>query len=87
MCHNSEWGTVCDDGWGINDGIVACCQLGYSYIRIDTSTSFGQGTGQIWLGNLLCIGSETRLIDCDHDGFGNHDCAHSEDAGLVCDCK
>jgi len=87
VCHNGEWGTVCDDSWSSNDGIVACRQLGYSFVRVDIFTSFGQGTGQIWLDNLSCRGSETRLIDCNHNGFGIHDCSHSEDAGLVCDCK
>ena len=42
------------------------------------------GTGQIVLDNLQCIGTESRLIDCRHNGLGSHDCSHSEDAGVRC---
>ena len=87
VCHNGEWGTVCDDGWDENDGIVACRQLGLPPQGANTSVSFGPGTGQILLDNLQCTGFESRLVDCSHNGVGNHDCSHREDAGIVCDCK
>ncbi len=44
----------------------------------------GQVTGDIFLDNLNCVGNETRLIDCPHNGVGVHNCDHSEDAGVVC---
>ena len=46
--------------------------------------TFGQGSGQIWLDNVLCTGSEIRLIDCPANAIGSHNCAHSEDAGVRC---
>ncbi|XP_065914887.1 uncharacterized protein [Dysidea avara] len=80
VCHNSVWGTVCDNSWDSNDGRVACRQLGLGFVDV---VSFGQGTGQIWLDNLSCLGSETRLVDCHHNGFGVHNCGHY--AGVICE--
>jgi len=85
VLYNGMWGTVCDDFWGINDAQVICRQLGFGpALQATFRASFGQGTGTIWLDNVQCTGSETRIEDCPHNGWGSHNCAHSEDAGVVC---
>ena len=33
---------------------------------------------------MECSGTESRLIDCQNSGIGNHNCVHSEDAGVTC---
>lgn len=43
---------------------------------------YGQGTGPIVFDNVGCRYTESRLIDCPR-GTG-HNCAHSEDAGVIC---
>lgn len=45
---------------------------------------YGQGTGQIFMDDVECVGTEGSIIDCVYGGFGNHDCDHSEDAGVNC---
>ena len=51
--------------------------------------SFSTGASQIWLDNVQCVGTETRLIDCPANPLGSHNCDHTEDAGVRCQeiCK
>ncbi|XP_025112202.1 deleted in malignant brain tumors 1 protein-like isoform X2 [Pomacea canaliculata] len=84
--HNGTWGTVCDDGWGIPEARVVCNQLGFTNaLPVPMANAFyGQGTGNIWLSNVNCVGNETNLDLCYHYPYTFTDCDHSEDAGLLC---
>ena len=84
VCVNNRWGTVCDDEWGISDAEVVCRQLGYNLTSAYHGAHFGQGTGPIWLDNVQCTGSESRLVNCTNRGIGIHNCKHHEDAGVAC---
>ncbi|XP_072051705.1 scavenger receptor cysteine-rich domain-containing protein DMBT1-like [Amphiura filiformis] len=82
---NSQWGSLCDDAWDINDAHVACRQMGFpGAIAAPGSAQFGPGSGPIFLDDVSCIGVETKLLDCPHTTGRSHNCAHSEDAGVIC---
>ena len=83
---NGEWGTVCDDGWDINDAHVACRELGYSYaLSYQCCARYGRGSGRIWLDNVDCSGGESSLLNCSHNGIGVlRRCNHWEDVGVAC---
>ncbi|XP_039456307.1 deleted in malignant brain tumors 1 protein-like [Oreochromis aureus] len=83
--HNNSWGTVCDDGWDLNDAEVVCRQLNCgSALEVPPSAHFGAGTGQIWLDNVTCSGNESSLAECQHSGFGSNRCEHVQDAAVIC---
>lgn len=47
-------------------------------------SSFGQGTGRIWLENVQCRGSERALANCTANFSGINSCTHAQDAGVRC---
>ena len=79
------WGTVCSDGWDINDAQVVCRMLNLSAATAAPwYAAFGEGRGPIWLVDVQCTGNETSLLNCSHYGLGHHYCEHHSDAGVVC---
>ena len=83
--YNGEWGTVCDDGWDLNDAQVVCRQLGFGgAIATRDGTDYGEGSGQIWLENLNCTSRELSIEYCSHSGWGIVNCSHAEDVGIQC---
>ena len=60
-----------------------CCCLTYSATTA-LETGFRIGSGQIWLDDVECVGTETRLIDCPANPIGVENCVHNEDAGVHC---
>ena len=66
---------------------MVCRQLGFgttgsSILNFQPSAA---SSVPIWLDNVQCDGFEPKLINCEHNGIGSHDCSHSEDAGVNCE--
>ncbi|NXG22924.1 MARCO protein, partial [Grallaria varia] len=80
--HQGTWGTICDDGWTIRETGVVCRMLGFS--RGVAFFSATGGTGQIWLDDVSCSGSESSIVACTKRDWGVHNCNHNEDVGVEC---
>ena len=77
--YNGEWGTVCDDLWGLEDANVVCRQLGYPGAdEAPQSARFGEGLDPNLLDDVQCVGTEASLNDCPKNDIGQHNCGHIE---------
>ena len=81
--HNGQWGTVCNDAFTTVDAQVVCRQLGYGGGRVRPSRII-EGSGEIWLDDVDCIGNELSLAACGYRGWGVGNCGHHEDVFIEC---
>jgi len=84
--HNGAWGTVCGHYFGFTDAAarVVCYMLGYGHVGQYLFYRYGAGSGQIWLENVQCSGTETSIGDCQHSGWGSYRCRHDNDISVSC---
>lgn len=87
--HHGQWGTICDDGWDLNEAQVVCRQLNFPGAKSVTTgvEIYGKATGPIWMDDMQCSGTERFLRSCNFKGWGVTDCTHKEDVGVVCESR
>ncbi|XP_052793494.1 deleted in malignant brain tumors 1 protein-like isoform X1 [Mya arenaria] len=81
-----RWGTVCDDFFDSNNALVVCNMLNMTVTDpiVKAGGVYGEGNDPIWLDDVVCLGNESNIEDCGHSGFGNSNCDHYEDVGVIC---
>jgi len=83
--HDTQWGTVCDDGFTDKAARVVCYSLGFGYVGRKVDVNFyGEGDGLIWLNNVNCSGTEQYIGNCRHGGWRVHNCSHHQDVAVSC---
>ena len=87
LLYHGQWGYICDDDWGLVDGNVICRQLNYGQASGIFKGSVHSNVHEslpFWLDNVWCVGNESRIRDCKHNGWGRHNCDYRETAGVQC---
>uniref|UniRef100_A0A1X7TY56 SRCR domain-containing protein n=1 Tax=Amphimedon queenslandica TaxID=400682 RepID=A0A1X7TY56_AMPQE len=86
VCISNVWGTVCDDGWTVEDSNVACKKAGYQAFGSmpNDRSSYGSSDLSILLTRLQCTGREDSLLDCNKSLYHLLNCHNSRLAGVKC---
>jgi len=82
--HSGSWGTVCGKGFTDTAAKVVCYMLRYGRIGRFLGNRYGPGSGRIWLNDVTCFSWTTRIGNCRHNGWGSHNCQHSDDVSVSC---
>ncbi|XP_049339996.1 deleted in malignant brain tumors 1 protein isoform X3 [Astyanax mexicanus] len=69
----------------MSDAAVVCRELGCGE-AVDAlgKSHFGSGSGPIWMEDVDCSGSESRLKNCRSPVWGKHDCNETHNSGVIC---
>ncbi|KAI5606978.1 scavenger receptor cysteine-rich type 1 protein M130, partial [Silurus asotus] len=83
VLHDGQWGTVCGSAWDLKDAAVVCGELHCGEaVDVHYWAEFGEGSGEIWIHDVYCRGSESTLNSCGSQE--KHSCDHVDDAGVTC---
>ncbi|XP_036989040.2 Fc receptor-like protein 2 isoform X1 [Artibeus jamaicensis] len=84
---NGYWGTVCDDGWDMNEVAVVCQELGCGAAKHTPAGMLYPPVAEedqpVFIQVAMCNGTEDTLAECEQ--VETFDCGHDEDAGAVCE--
>ncbi|XP_039277670.1 serine protease svh-1-like [Nilaparvata lugens] len=84
-----HWGLVCADEFGLRDANVVCREVGYpmgaQHVKPRSTFDSAKAAASLFLiDDLACQGNETSVRQCDHNGWGVHNCKLHEAVGVVC---
>ncbi|XP_071952440.1 CD5 antigen-like [Antedon mediterranea] len=85
--HNGEWGTICNSGMVLSDATALCRTVGYDtkLANYGLSRRLRKATGRIWIDNLRCDGSESKINECSQVSWnGSDSCNHNDDVYMYC---
>ncbi|XP_071095519.1 uncharacterized protein [Haliotis cracherodii] len=82
------WGSVCAYSFSSSSARVVCKSLGYPDGSGKSTSTYGRGTGPVWLYSPTCSGTEKALWNCRSSRFNvtnSYPCnGHRYDVGVQC---
>ena len=69
ILNNGQWGLVCANGWDTRDAIVVCQEENLGNNGTAIQYAYSQ-TETLWLSGVDCMGNESQLSFCPHNGLG-----------------
>lgn len=85
--NSGKWGSVCKNWWFMwsKQAQIVCRQLGMvGGMNLGNSLTKANKDVRIWLDKVWCKGTEKRLDECWHRGWGRHTCGHFKDVSVRC---
>ncbi|XP_033123680.1 deleted in malignant brain tumors 1 protein-like [Anneissia japonica] len=84
IMYRGLWGSVCKDGFDMNDANVACKQLGFQW-AIDFKVGYRISSScWSWISDLECNGTESNLLHCGHEGLYEQGCDAYDAVSIAC---
>ena len=69
ILNNGQWGLVCANQWDSRDAIVVCQEENLGNNGTAIQYAYSQ-TETLWLSGVDCMGNESQLSFCPHNGLG-----------------
>lgn len=84
--HDGKWGTVCADGWGIEEAMIVCRQLNLGFASdAITNQTFSQTDLEVIMSGVQCHVNDISIYNCEHDDWTNTTCSDKKkSAGVAC---
>ncbi|KAL3872000.1 hypothetical protein ACJMK2_040119 [Sinanodonta woodiana] len=86
---NNQWGTICDDSWGLTNAQVICRMLCFNTADAlagapITAAELANVTSPIRLDDVQCLGNESSIFNCPAAPWNRTNCAPTELAKVSC---
>lgn len=85
ISYDGQKGSICNKYWSKTNARVLCKEKGYA--DGETTNLGSVGTGNVFLSDVLCVGTETSILKCNSSGWDvpTEGCAgHTKDVEVMC---